>query len=65
MSADAYGGSELRCAVCEGVDQPGLRHNPESPYCIENDRPLTLGYIDPSDDEPPRYSLRELVERGF
>lgn len=22
-----------RCPVCEGVDFPGLSHNPKAPYC--------------------------------
>jgi hypothetical protein len=29
-------GYELRCPVCEGLDYPGLTHNPDAPYCSEN-----------------------------
>lgn len=67
MSGDAYGGIELRCPVCEGLDQPGLMHNPEAPYCTENEEsePSFRAWIDPSEDDPPPYSLTELMQRGF
>lgn len=27
------GETPQRCPVCEGVDWPGLTHNPHAPYC--------------------------------
>lgn len=35
-SAFEGSGYELRCPVCEGLDYPGLTHNPDAPYCSEN-----------------------------
>lgn len=32
-------GHELRCGVCEGIDDPGLIHNTASPYCSEHVEP--------------------------
>ena len=26
-----------RCPVCEGLDQPGLIHNPQAPYCSQRE----------------------------
>ena len=32
-----------RCPVCEGVDQPGLSHNPNAPNCIQRKFLLPVG----------------------
>ncbi len=34
---------EERCPVCEGVDQPGLLHNPNAPYCTQRKFLLPVG----------------------
>jgi len=39
-----------RCPICEGIDQPGLLHNPEAPYCSEAD-PAKERIV--SDSSPP------------
>ena len=32
------GSNPARCPVCEGLDQPGLLHNPLAPYCSESNQ---------------------------
>lgn len=43
------------CPVCRG----------DHPAYVEELEPAFGSWFDPSEDEPPPYSLRELVERGF
>lgn len=60
----------LRCPVCEGIDQPGLSHNPNAPYCSRARAEAQLG-LDGSVEEvedPTPPSVRHLFpfpsERG-
>jgi hypothetical protein len=43
-SSPASESGAKRCPVCEGIDWPGLLHNPDAPYCSEHRDPL--GYIE-------------------
>jgi hypothetical protein len=41
VKADDY---KYRCGVCEGIDAPGLSHNPAAPYCTEDFHPPRQKY---------------------
>jgi len=52
-----------RCPICEGIDQPGLLHNPEAPYCSEAD-PAKERFVSDSSphSEPFALSAADRVE---